>query len=360
MTKHFLFFLLLATSVSASAQEFRKYANNFLYHGVDARGRAMGNAIASSSEDVFASYWNPAGLADLDSTQTQIGYMHVFDGLYNYDVAGVAIPTRKKGQSLGFTAIRYGVDDIPNTIFLVDESGNINPENIETFNAADYGGYLSYSRLLNENLSIGGSAKVIHRNVGDFAKAWGAGIDIGLKYTSESNQFKAIAFAKDIFGTYTTWDFNFEDPEIRQVFLDTGNEIPEDGSIEANTPNLVLGGSYLISANKISVLPEINLDVTFDGNRGTLISNDSFSVDPRAGIEIGYDNMVFLRGGINNVQELTDLDSFESEWTVQPSGGAGIQLQNIGIDYSLTQYDFRNEITHLISLQLGLNKPQNQ
>ena len=357
MKRKLLLLTLLFAGIHSYGQEFRKYANNFLYHGVDARGRAMGNAIASSSEDVFASYWNPAGLSDVDSTQTQIGYMHVFDGLYNYDVAGVAIPTRKPGQTLGFTAIRYGVDDIPNTIFLVDESGNINTDNIRTFNAADYGGYFSYSRELNTQLSIGGSAKVLHRNVGEFAKAWGAGIDVGLKYTHKNNNLKAVAFAKDIFGTYTSWDFNFDDPEIRQVFIDTGNQIPEDGSIEANTPNLVLGGSYFIQANKVSILPEINLDVTFDGNRGTVISNDGFSIDPRAGLEIGYDNTVFLRGGINNIQELTDLDSFETEWTIQPSAGAGVQLDNIGIDYSLTQYDFRNELTHLISLQLGLNKP---
>lgn len=349
-------FLLLC--FNSYSQEFRKYANNFLYHGVDARGRAMGNAIASSSEDVFSSFWNPAGLADIDSTKTQIGYMHVFDGLYNYDVAAVALPTRKAGQSLGFTAIRFGVDGIPNTIFLVDESGNINPDNITTFNAADYGGYLSYSRNLNTNLSMGGSAKVIHRNVGEFAKAWGAGIDVGLKYTHQNQNFRAVVFARDIFGTYTSWDFNFEDPEIRQVFLDTGNEIPEDGSIEANTPNLVLGTSYLFHANKVTILPEINMDVTFDGNRPTLISTNSFSLNPKMGVEIGYNQIVYLRGGVHNVQEVTDIENLENKWSVQPSAGAGVQLQNIGIDYCLTQYDFRNELTHLISLKLSLNKPK--
>ena len=358
MTRVVWILALLFIYGNAQSQEFRKYANSFLYHGIDARGRALGNAILTSSEDVFSGYWNPAGLADVDASQTQVGYMHVFDGLYNYDVAGVAFPTKRKGETLALNAVRYGIDDIPNTIFLVDESGNINPNNITGFSAADYGGYLSYSKPLNSQLNLGASAKVIHRNVGDFAKAWGAGVDVGLKYKHINNKFKAALFAKDLFGTYTSWDFNFDDPEIRQVFENTGNEIPADGTIEANTPNVVLGGSYLFDLNRLTILSEVNLDLTFDGQRNTLVSSEALSIDPHMGVEFGYDRTIFLRAGINNIQQATNIDSFNDEWSLQPSAGAGVKQKRFEIDYALTQYDFREELTHLVTVKFGISKPE--
>ncbi len=354
MKKSLFILICLTSTLFANGQEFRKYANNFLYNGVDSRGRAMGNAIAASSEDVFASYWNPAGLVDSDLTRNQFGFMHVFDGLYNYDVLGFALPTKKQ-DVIGFSAIRYGVDDIPNTIFLVDDSGNINYDNVRTFNAADYAFLMTYASELNNRFSLGGSAKIIHRNVGDFANAWGGGLDVGLKYKSINDKFRAAAFAKDIFGTYSSWNFKFNDPEIVAVFLNTGNELPEDGSIEATSPTLVLGGNYLWDLGKFSIAPELDMDITFDGKRNTFVSSDFLSIDPYFGLEMGYEHSVYLRGGINNIQQISSIDS-GSKWDLQANAGAGVQLPGIGIDYALTQFDYRDELTHLITIKVGIAK----
>jgi hypothetical protein len=53
----------------------------------------------------------------------------------------------------------------------------------------DYGIYLTYSRRIIENLTVGGSVKVITRRAGDInvnagfeAKSWGFGIDLGAVY----------------------------------------------------------------------------------------------------------------------------------------------------------------------------------
>ena len=351
----FLFISIIATT--GQAQEFRKYANNYLYNGVDARGMSMGNAVVVSSSDTFASYWNPSGLTSLDMNRTQIGGMHVFDGLYNFDVISMAFPNRKE-HVLSFSAIRYGVDDIPNTIFLVDASGNIDPSNITSFSSADYGGFISYAKKTrNEKISIGGSAKIIHRSVGEFAKAWGAGIDVGVRVKSLNGKFNAAATARDLVGTYTSWNFTLDDPEIIAVFEKTGNEIPSSGSIEATSPSLVLGSAYKIEVGKITIWPEANFDITFDGKRNTLISADPVSIDPHFGLEVGYQNTLFLRGGINNVQEITNIDLEQKEWEMQPSAGGGIKLPGFELDYAVTQYDLRQDITHLITLKLGLSKP---
>ncbi len=355
MIRIFFLISLLLFFQNTYAQNFRKYANNFLYNGVDSRGRAMGNAVAATSDDVFANYYNPAGLVDGDLSRNQIGYMHVFDGLYNYDVLGLALPTRKENV-IGIMGIRYGVDDIPNTIFAVDDSGNINYDNITGFNAADYGFLLSYSSNLSDRISLGGSAKIIHRNVGDFAKAWGGGLDFGLKYHDGQGKFNGVVFAKDILGTYSSWNFNFDDPAIQSVFANTGNELPENGSIEATTPTIVLGGNYFMELGRFSFNPELDVDVTFDGERNTLISSSFMSLNPYFGIETAYDQTIYLRAGINNIQEVTDFNGGSQKWELQPSAGAGVQLPGIGIDYALTQFDFRDEITQLITLKINLAK----
>lgn len=354
----FLILISIFCINSTFAQEFRKYANNYLYQGVDARGRALGNAIISSSTDVFASYWNPAGLTEIDRGYNHVGYMHVFDGLYNYDVAGLALPTKKEGQSIAISALRYGVDDIPNTIFLRDSSGGINYDNITTFSSADYGVFLSYAKKIgNSNrTSIGGSAKILHRNVGDFAKAWGLGVDLGIRHKSEDEKLHLAAMARDLLGTYSSWNFNFDDEKVKEAFAKTGNKLPQDGSIEASSPSLILGGNYLFEFGVLSILPEANLDIYFDGNRGTLVGSDALSIDPHAGIEVGYDKLIFLRGGINNIQKQTNRNSFQKETNIQPSFGAGVKLKGMKIDYALTQYDFRQDLTHLITLNIGLKR----
>lgn len=359
MKKHFFFlFLFFICTNHSFTQEFRKYANNYLYQGVDARGRALGNAITASSTDVFSSYWNPAGLSEIDKAYNQVGYMHVFDGLYNYDVAGLALPTKKEGQIIAISALRYGVDDIPNTIFLKNSSGGINYDNITTFSSADYGVFLSYAKKLGKSnqTSIGGSAKILHRNVGEFAKAWGVGVDAGIRHKSKDEKLQLAAMARDLFGTYSSWNFNFDDPKVKEAFAKTGNKLPQDGSVEATSPSLILAGNYLFDFGVITISPEANLDIYFDGERGSLISSNTASIDPHAGLEIGYDQLIFLRGGINNIQKITDSKTDQVETDVQPSFGAGVQLKTMKIDYALTQYDFRQELTHLITLNIRLKR----
>jgi hypothetical protein len=51
---------------------------------------------------------------------------------------GFAMPIDSHQSHLGFSAIRFGVDDIPDTRFLYDANGAINYDNIRFFSAADY------------------------------------------------------------------------------------------------------------------------------------------------------------------------------------------------------------------------------
>ena len=72
-----------------------------------------------------------------------------------------------------------------NTLFLVEPDGSINYNNIQSFSSADYAFLFSFAQKLketeNKKINFGVNAKVIHRTVGSFAKAWGFGLDAGLQ-----------------------------------------------------------------------------------------------------------------------------------------------------------------------------------
>ena len=155
-----------------------KYSNEFLNIGVGARALGMSNAVITSTEDVMSGYWNPAGLTNIDQ-DLQIGLMHAeyFAGIAKYDFGSIAKNIDEKSAvSFSFTT-GFGVDNIPNTTELIDAQGNINYDRISYFTAADMAFIMSYGRKLNDQFSIGGSAKIINRKAGDFANAWGFGID---------------------------------------------------------------------------------------------------------------------------------------------------------------------------------------
>jgi hypothetical protein len=293
----------------------------------------MSNAIVASSNDVHSGYWNPAGLTQM-SGNMQLGLMHAeyFGDIAKYDYGAVAYKLDDR-SNIALSIVRFGVDDIPNTTELIDAGGNINYDRISSFSAIDYAFLGSYARKMkNERLSIGGSVKVINRRVGDFAKSWGFGIDVGAQY--QLPHFTFAAMARDISTTFNTWSYTLNDA-TKEVFTRTGNEIPEN-SIEITNPKLILGAAYHTKiSSKIGILAELDADITTDGQRNVLISADPVSIDPHVGIELDYRKIAFLRGGVGNIQKTTDFDGTKTT-IVQPNFGVGVKLKNVSIDYALT------------------------
>ncbi|GAA4748527.1 PorV/PorQ family protein [Flavisolibacter ginsenosidimutans] len=360
--------LALASLLSFSSfSQFRKYSNEFLNIGAGARGLAMGGAQIATVQDGTAGYWNPAGLTGVKD-QAQVNLMHAeyFAGIGKYDYLSIAIPTANNKRTIGVTALRFAVDDIMNTLFLVEPDGSINYNNIKSFSSADYAFLFSLAQKLkesaNKNISFGINAKVIHRSVGSFAKAWGFGIDAGLQIKSGGWHF-GIA-GRDITTTFNSWSFSFTEKEKEALYL-TNNDIPVK-STEMTAPRLVLGaGRDFRFSKKLSLLAEANFDLTFDGRRNTLVSADPISIDPKIGAELNISNSVFLRGGINNFQRaLSDGDTLNQKkvWIYQPSAGVGFRLQNVRIDYAFVNLANQSSplYTHVFSLQLDLVNNKNK
>lgn len=361
-----VYLALMTTALTLQAQsQFRKYSNEFLNIGAGARGLSMGSAQVASVNDGTAGYWNPAGLVGVVN-DPQVNLMHAeyFAGIGKYDYLSVAFPTSSNKRTLGITGLRFAVDDIMNTLFLVEPDGSINYNNIQAFSSADYAFIFSYGQRLkeseNKKVNFGVNAKVIHRSVGKFAKAWGFGIDAGLQVHSRKWQFGISG--RDITSTFNAWSFSFTEREKEVLYL-TRNEIPVK-STELTAPRLVLGVARDFKlGKKTSLLAEANIDLTFDGQRNTLVSADPVSADPKLGLELNVNNVFFLRGGINNFQRaLSDGDTLNQKkvWIYQPSAGAGFKISNVTIDYAFANLANQSNplFTHVFSIKLNMVGPK--
>jgi hypothetical protein len=350
--------------MGVSAQ-FRKYSNEFLNIGTGARALAMGDAQVASVNDGTAGYWNPAGLANVkDFPQLNLMHAEYFAGIGKYDYGSLAIPISGGKRTLGLSLLRFAVDDIPNTVFLVQPDGSINFDNITTFSSADYAFLFSLAQKLKLNekhsINVGVNAKIIHRTAGDFATAWGFGFDVGAQY--EHKNLKLGLMAKDVTTTFNAWSYSLNE-QVREVFYLTQNDIPVR-STELTAPQVLLGGAYTFKLNSsLRLLTEANLNFTFDGKRNTVFSTQAVSIDPRLGLEVAFKNAFFVRAGINNFQRALDENDSTNQnkvWIYQPSIGAGFRIGSVEIDYAFTNLANQSNplYTNIFSLKLDLKKKE--
>ena len=353
--------LILPSSVFS---QFRKYSNEFLNIGAGARGLAMGSAQVASSKDGTAGYWNPAGLTGVQNTSLNFMHASYFSNIAKYDYASVAIPISDNKRTIGLSVLRFAVDDIPNTLFLVEPDGSINYNNIQTFSSADYAFLFSFAQKIKDEddykMSFGANAKVIYRKVGHFAKAFGFGLDAGFRI--EKNNWSVGVVAKDISTTFNAWTFNFTEQEKEVLYL-TKNDIPIK-STELTSPRITLGGGYNFNfSSSFNLLAEANFDMTFDGKRNTVFSGNTVSIDPHLGLEASINNVFFIRAGITNFQKaLSDGDTTNQKkvWIYQPSLGAGFRARNITIDYAFSNLANQSNplYSHIFSIRFDLVKKE--
>ena len=346
--------LLLIGGSDLYGQAVRKYSNEFLKIGVGARASAMGNAQMGVVDDVTAGYWNPAGLM-FGPSNPEIGLMHseYFAGIAKYDYIGFAMPV-DDNRRFGASVIRLGVDDIANTLNLVDANGNIDFDAVETFSVADFAVIFSLAQRVKavQGLNVGANFKVVNRSVGKFANAWGFGLDIGANYTIDNLRLGLML--SDVTSTFNAWSFNTE--TFSDAFAQTGNVIPEN-SLEITLPSARLGAAYdLFPEKKFGLLVALDTDIHFDGKRNVLANLGAVSLDPHMGIEADYNNKFFLRAGYKNMQRVPN-DDGEDVLSVFPTVGAGFVIKSFTVDYALSNVgDFSQVLySHVFSLKFNFN-----
>lgn len=320
------------SSLQINSQAFRNYSNDFLNIGVDAAALGMSKSVVATSNDVNSIYWNPAGLVNVEDYEGSLMHASYFAGIANYNFAAFAMPIDDK-SAIGISLIRFGVDNILNTTELIDSQGNINFNNISTFSAADYAFNIAYAKnLIFRDLYFGVNAKVIRRVIGDFATSWGFGFDAGIQF--EKKNWKFGLMVRDITTTYNTWSFNeTEFDKIKNSIPGQNQELPE--TTEITKPKVQFGIARKFRVGRdIYLLTEVDLNMRF-AQTNDIISTSFASIDPTFGFQLDYTDIVYLRGGIGNLQNTTQFDGSKS-LSLQPNFGVGFKYNGIQIDYALT------------------------
>ncbi|MCD6423498.1 MAG: PorV/PorQ family protein [Elusimicrobia bacterium] len=160
--------------------------------GTSARVMGMGGAFAGLSDDVSASYYNPAGLSGLEKKQ-----LSLMTGILSNDRSlnwfAFGLPFAK--SAIGFSVLMSGVSDIP------DVSGGTLTGG--SFSSSDLVGYLTYSSRASENVRIGFNLKVLKSKIDD-TSATGFGFDFGIKARASSRI--SIGFVIQDILTSLKWD----------------------------------------------------------------------------------------------------------------------------------------------------------
>jgi hypothetical protein len=168
--------------------------------------------------------------------------------------------------------------------------------------------------------------------VGSYANAYGFGVDVGLQYNHKG--WRLGLMAKDITTTFNAWSIDVDKFKANTV---PGEDIPRN-TTEITLPRLILGaGRQFVLPAQFTALVAVDLEATTDGQRNTLLSAKPVSVDPRVGVEIGYRNLAFLRGGVGNYQKITTVVDQSQQWKGQYSLGAGVAFSGLRVDLALSR-----------------------
>lgn len=354
MLKKNLYILLLLFCGSSPAQNIRKYSNEFMNIGVDAAALGMANALTASTNDVNSCYWNPAGLVHLEDHQLSLMHANYFANIAKYDYIAYA-NTIDDESAWGISLIRFGVDDILNTTELIDSQGNIDYNRISLFSTADYGFTFSYARKLPvSGFQYGINAKVIRRVIGKFASSWGFGFDAGLQF--ERNDWQFGLMLRDITTTYNIWSIDeAEYKKIADAIPGQNQELPESTEITAPKAQLGLSKKFIIRYD-YSILAAANINMQF-AQTNDILSTEFVSIDPALGFEFGYTDLVFLRTGVGNFQNIQQIDNTE-KIGFQPNIGLGFKYKGIQIDYALTNLGNQSDALYSnifsVKVDLGL------
>jgi len=340
MLKKFLLiagFSILTFSQLNAQTVFGKYAGEFMAIGIGGRPLGMGGAFTAVANDITAAYYNPAGLANLNYPQISLMHAEHFGDLVNYDYGSVAIPFGSD-LSFGVSAIRLGVDGIPDTReALVDPEGNvvyditdprnrIDPSLINEFSNQDWVFYLTFAKRHSENFYWGANVKIIRRDIAEFG-ATGIGFDVGALYTPIENLYLG-ANIQDVTTTLVAWS---------------------TGRNELVSPTAKVGAAYMLHILGGTITTAVDFDVRFENRRSSAYGNlGPVSFDTHGGLEYTFKNLFSIRGGYNDVKQFTV--------------GAGVKLPKLNIDYSFARFSYaeldRLPDTHRISLILTLEEPR--
>ncbi len=152
-----LVLLLLVTTASAELSKVGASGAQFLKIGVGSKYQAMGEASVAVANDIYAAYWNPAGLVEIDNAA--VGFTNV-NWILDIDLNYVAMAKYFEDVGVfGVSATVLSMDDQEITTFEhQDGTGNF-------YSASSYAVGVSFARQLTNKFAFGTTVKYVGEKI---------------------------------------------------------------------------------------------------------------------------------------------------------------------------------------------------
>ncbi len=265
-------------------------AMTFLKIGVGAKAISMGESQVADADDLYATYWNPAGLAQLQ--RPQLGLMHNewFEGI-NHQFIGFAKPLGNAG-TLGGSLIYLSYGELEG--YDINESGE--PVKTENFHPYDLALIASYARRFGGALSLGANAKWVREKI-DTESAQVVAFDIGGLYAILNNSLSL--------------GFNVQHLGAKVKFVEESFSLPL---------NVKVGAAYRLLDEAFTLTADLNRP------------SDN---DPTVGVGAAFTayELIHLRAGYKYKLGGNDLGTASGITT-----GIGFSIEGFQLDYAFVSF----------------------
>ena len=285
-----LLVLLIPLTLPAQYERPGSATAQFLKIGVSPRGTAMGNAFIAVVDGAEGTYYNPAVLARQEGMDAAFSHTNWFAGI-THNFAAVSYQAGRIG-GFGLSVTSLTTDEVHVRTPLQPEG------NGETFYASNTRFGVTYSRVLTDHVSFGGTLNLIRLDLfGDYEE---------------------YAYAGDIAALYIT---SFREFQFGMKIANFGSSVT---FVNEQYP-LPLNFTFGLSINAVET-PTSKLKVS-----GAAMKPNDGQTLAQVGAEWAFQSLLFLRGGYKLNHDIARL-----------SGGGGVRVTlgvyDVGFDYALSQF----------------------
>lgn len=286
----------------------------FLKLGVGPRAVAMGESYAAVADDPTSVYWNPAGLAQVETLQATAMHAFWFQDIF-FDHLGAALPL---GPGVAGASLVY----LNNGTLLRSEPGDT-PDSPDrgTFFSADTAFTGAYGLRVAPSMCVGGGLKIFSETI-DSQAGLGWAVDLGFLYRTPwpgltlAAAVQNLGPATRVAEAYSRLPLNFKAGFACRI-----------------VPNVLAALDYnqlLEQEGKISL-----------------------------GVEYLYENLLSLRAGYRYQAAIDNSQYYEGYGNNSLSGvsaGIGVKYSDFRVDYAFVPYGFLGA-THRLALTYVMQPP---
>jgi hypothetical protein len=263
-------------------------AMTFLKFGVGARAISMGESQVADASDLYASYWNPAGLARVQRPQVGVMHNEWFEGI-NHQFLGFVQPVGN-ASALGGSVIFVDFGELQGR----DASG----KETKKFRPYDLALILSYARQFGAALSVGANAKWIREKIIDDVNAQVVAFDIGGLYAVPKS--------------HLTFGFNVQHLGSKAKFVQESFRLPL---------NIKVGAAYKLLNDAFTIAADVNRPSDNDITLGF-------------GVALTASQLLHLRTGYKYKIGGNDLGTASGI-----TSGIGFTIEGFQIDYAFVSFE---------------------